>query len=279
MRERETGTQDWTFPTNRMSCSARLIYMCATPGYIWCPVRWNMTSLLILTPNQWFTGYVMWREEWKWESDVFFFSFSRLVYLLHSLFSVCICQTRHGKCHAAKPKMSLSKLSGCFQGRRALRDVQLLSGFLPNVILVFVLIHLDASFFIFHPFYSTLPSTCPSILIAFLNSYLSTLFLQESTFEFHLSVWPSFSCLISFFPAPIRGHANFQRQTTLRIQKYPMCSSNMLIFFFQKMVTECFQRQIVLQTFSPPNISRNASVSLCLLRNASLGDMSSFALY
>lgn len=45
----------------------------------------------------------------------------------------------------------------------------------------------------------------PPSLPALLNSHLFTLFLQESTFQICLSVWPSFSCLISFFLHPSEG--------------------------------------------------------------------------
>lgn len=146
----------------------------------------------------------------------------------------------------------------------ALRNLPPISGCLPNValVLVFVLITLYACFLSYFLFilsiFTPLSSVLPFLLL-FLNSYLFKLFLQESTFEIHLSVWPSFSCLISSFAAPIRGHTNFQRQSALWIQKYPMCSSNMLIFSsfsVQEVATECFQRQTVLQKFSPLNISR-----------------------
>ena len=67
--------------------------MCATPGYVWCPAKWNMTSLLTLTLNvlQRFTGHVTGRErEGEWwvfqqiglfTSQLFFFSVSLSVFL------------------------------------------------------------------------------------------------------------------------------------------------------------------------------------------------------
>lgn len=140
--------------------------------------------------NQWIR-----HKERDKESDGFF---SRLVYLLHSLFSVCVCQTQHCKCHKANPKYvcpAFCKIS-LLSGEPALRNPEPLSGFLPYVVivLVFGLITLYGCSFLPFPFpsfsifYFNLPSPVPR----FLNSYLFTVFLQESTFEIHLSVWPSF---------------------------------------------------------------------------------------
>ncbi len=110
---------------------------------------------------------------------------------------LCVCQTWHGKRREVKLNMSV-QLS-------ALRILHPLSGscqvrpsslfcphwfacmFIPSFLSRFL-----SSFF----FCSTIP--CPSPLLAFLNSHLVTLFLPESTFEMHLRVWPSFSCLNLF---------------------------------------------------------------------------------
>lgn len=196
--------------------------------------------------------------------------FSRLVYLLRSLFSVCVCPTRHGKCHKAKPKdlhPALCEIS-LLSWEPALWTPPPLSGSPPNVVLVLVsvLIALCAGSFLltsFSSLYFTLP--CPILSLFSIPKFLSFHITSTRSHLWNLTqfLMPGF-----FFPAPIRGHANLQRQTTLRIQKYPICSSNMLIFFL------CCSRNGN-RMFSKADFK---SASLCLLRNTSLGDKSSFAL-
>lgn len=51
---RAWAVQVWTFPANRMSCSALRTDMRATPGYLWRPPSWNMRTFLRITdPLPW----------------------------------------------------------------------------------------------------------------------------------------------------------------------------------------------------------------------------------
>lgn len=164
----------------------------------------------------------------------------------------------------------------------ALWNLPPLSGLLPNVVLVlvFVLRHLVCMFlFPFLP-----PLILPCLPASFFFSCIPK-FLSFPIISTRIHLWNPPQCLTQFlmpdffFPVPIRGHANFQRQTTVWIRKYPIRSSNMLIFLLccsrngNRMLskTDCVARVLTSKHFK--------SVSLCLLTNASLGDMSFFALY
>lgn len=114
-RRWERGTQAGMFPTNRMSCSAVLIYMSATTGYVWYPVRWNMTYLLTLTQNlfQWISEYDIKRETKR----VMGFSADWFIYF--TAYFLCVF-VRLNTANATKPTRSmsvqLSAKSRCFQG-------------------------------------------------------------------------------------------------------------------------------------------------------------------
>lgn len=211
----------------------------------------------------WFTGHVI-------ESEGVVMGVSADWFIYFAAYFLCVF-VQLDTANATKPSqrisVQLSAKAHCFHGSRhsglprhyqALRQTVL--------ILVSVLIALCAGSFLltsFSSFYSTLP--CPTLSLFSIPKFLS--FHITST-RSHLWNLTQFLTPDFFFPSPIRGHANLQRQTTLRIQKYPICSSNMLIFFL--CCSRNGNRMVSKADFK--------SASLCLLRNTSLGDKSSFAL-
>lgn len=138
--------------------------MCATPGYVWCPARWNMTSLLTLTPNvlQRFTGHVTGREregEWQVFQQIGLFT-SQLFFFLP--LSLCLSGlTRQMPRSQAKGCLSSSPRNLAVRRGAAgsLESPTILSGFLPNVDLVLVFVR-NCFVCTCHPFLSYYISPC-----------------------------------------------------------------------------------------------------------------------
>lgn len=140
-------------PTNRMSCFyAPYFYMCATPAYVWCPARWNVTSLL--APRQDVLQWIKWEKER--ERDGCFKQIGLLASQL--IFAACVCQA------ANVMKPSQKDVCPAFCQIQSWHRGIFPTVNLPNVIPVFVCMLFPSSSFL-------RPLVLPACIFKFLNCW------------------------------------------------------------------------------------------------------------